>query len=79
MIATYGQYGSNMAFRKKPLVLANIAIFDQEASRGPHMSSWRQHACESKMSNLSFQKITFCREKLKTNTAKIIDVDAIII
>ena len=69
-MATYGQHSLNMAFQKKPLVLANIAIFDHEASRGPHMSSWHQHACESKMSNLSFQKISFCREKLKTNTAK---------
>ena len=71
----------------------NIAIFDHEASRGPHMSSRRQHACESKMSNLSFQKIIFPRMKpipsstymhLKLHTATesenhYFDVDAIII
>ena len=29
----------NMANQKKTLVLANVAMFDHEASRGPHMSS----------------------------------------
>ena len=61
--------GLNMAFQKKALVLPNIAIVDHEASRGPHMSYWRQHAYESKMSKFAFRKNTFCKKKLKTNSA----------
>ena len=39
VIAIYVQHDLNMAVQKMQLVLANIAIFDHEASRGPHMSS----------------------------------------
>ena len=70
VIATYVQHGLNTAFQKKPLVLANIAIFDHEASRGPHMSSRVEMRVSQKFINLSIQKVTFCREKLKTNIAK---------
>ena len=39
LMTIYDQHSLNMAFQKRPLVLAHIAIFDHEASRGPHMSS----------------------------------------
>ena len=66
----YDQHSLNMAFQKKQLVLANIAIFDHEASRGLHMRFWRQHAFESKMSNFSFQKKHFLQGEAQNQYRK---------